>query len=278
MDISGLFTISDFAKFSRTTRDTLLHYDRIGLMEPVLRGENGYRYYSSNMLPAVKVIRTLQKLGMSLEEIKKLKDTRTPRLTVESLEFQIEKIDSKIDDWIRARKLLYTLKNTISSVLSTDITEITIQYLPAEAIVMGDLNDFTRNRAGYAIELEFYQRINDKYPDMDLDYMVWGNFSEERIKNRDWSYPDRFYFNNPEGRDRRPAALYAIGYAIGGYGQGDELYNKMLDYIDKNGFEICGDAYEEYPLNEVCITDSDQYLMRVLITVKEKGAKSPTRR
>jgi len=273
MNDNGHFSISEFAKFSRTTRDTLLHYDRIGLLKPVSRGDNNYRYYSSNMLPVVKVIRILQKLGMSLEEIKALNDKRTPRLAVEQLEHQIERIDSNIDDWNRARKLLYTLKNTISSVLSVDITDITIQYLPAEAIVMGDLNDFTRNKANYAVELEFYQKMQMKYPNMDLDYMFWSNFSEERIKNRDWVHPDRFYFYNPEGHDRRPAGLYAIGYAICGYGQGVELYSKMIDYIDANGFEICGDAYEEYPLNELCVQDNNHYLMRVMITVREKTSR-----
>ena len=273
MTTNGQFSISEFAKYSRTTRDTLLHYDRIGLLEPVSRGENNYRYYSSNMLPVVKVIRTLQKLGMSLDEIREVKDRRTPRLAVEQFELQIAKIDRNIDELTRTRKLLFTLKNTISSVLQADITEISIQYLPAEAIVMGDLNDFSRNRATYAVELEFYQKMSEKYPDMDLNYMVWANFSEERIKNRDWAHPDRFYFHNPEGLDRRPAALYAIGYTICGYGQGVELYGRMCDYIDKNGFEICGDAYEEYPLNEVCVKDVNHYLMRILITVREKGYK-----
>jgi len=250
-----------------------LHYDRIGLLNPILRGDNNYRYYSSNMLPVVKVIRILQKLGMSLDEIKEIKDKRNPRVTVEQFERQIEEIDSNIDYWIRARKLLYTLKSTISSALDVDITEISIQYLPAEAIVMGDLNDFTRNRENHAVELDFYQKMNEKYPDMDLDYMFWANFSEERIKKGDWVHPDRFYFYNPEGHDRRPAGFYAVGYAICGYGQGVELYSKMVDHIDKNGFEICGDAYEEYPLNELCVRDNNHYLMRVLIAVREKVGK-----
>jgi len=45
MPENGMFSISDFAKYSRTTRDTLLHYDRIGLLSPATRGENNYRYY-----------------------------------------------------------------------------------------------------------------------------------------------------------------------------------------------------------------------------------------
>ena len=271
MQDNGLFSISDFAKFSRMTRDTLLHYDRIGLLSPTSRGENNYRQYSGYQLAVVNVIRTLQQLGMTLDEIKKLKDRRTPELTDEVLGHQIEKIDKKIKDWMRARKLLLTIRKTINSVRNLDESKITIQYLPAEAIILGDINDYSQGRTFFDTLLSFYRSISEKYPDQDLNYYVWGNFSEERIKEGDWVGADRFYFHNPEGHDRRPVALYAIGYMRGGYDQGDSLYRKLVDYIDRNGFEICGDAYEEYPLNEVCITESSNYLMRVLITVRQKN-------
>ncbi|MCL2768269.1 MAG: MerR family transcriptional regulator [Synergistaceae bacterium] len=266
----GLFSISDYAKLSRTTRDTLLYYDKIGLLSPESRGENNYRYYSHGQLAVINVIRTLQELGMTLEEIKNLEDQRTPESMDELFSRQIVQIDAKIDNWVRARKLLLTLKKSINSVLKVNEDEITVQFLPAEAIVLGDLNDYSRGRNDYDALLSFYVDISEKYPDMPLNYPVWGFFSEERIKKGDWVWPDRFYFYNPEGYDKKPSALYAIGYTRGGYGQSGDLYFRMIDYINKNGFEICGDAYEEYPLNEVCIPEDKDYLMRVMITVREK--------
>ena len=270
MHESGLFSISDFAKYSRTTRDTLLHYDRTGLLSPLSRGDNKYRYYSSTQLAVVNVIRTLQQLGMTLEEIKALKDRRTPELAAKVFEQQIERIDKKIDEWMRARKLLLTLRSTIHAVSEVDESAITIQYLPAEAIILGDQNDYSCGRTFFDTLLSFYYAMSDKYPEMDLNYSVWGTFTEERIKRGDWVGADRFYFYNPEGHDKRPAALYAIGYMRGGYDQGDALYRRLVDYIEYNGFEICGPAFEEYPLNEVCVTETENYLMRVLITVREK--------
>ena len=49
------------------------------------------------------------------------------------------------------------------------------------------------------------------------------------------------------------------------------LYKHLIDFIEKNGLEICGDAYEEYPLNEICVIEDKDYLMRVMITVREKS-------
>ena len=269
MPESGLLSISDFAEFSRTTRDTLLHYDRIGLLSPVQRGENNYRYYSSSQLAIVNVIRTFQQLGMSLEDIKTLRDHRTPELANMVFEKQIDEIDTKIKEWVSARKLLLTLKKAINSVSNIDERVITVKYLPAEAIVLGDLNDYSRDRTDYDALLSFYRDISLKYPDIDLNYPVWATYSQERLKRRDWTHPDRYYFYNPEGYDRRPASLYAIGYMRGGYNPNHELYEILYEYISKNGYEICGDAYEEYPLNEICATDDRDYLIRVMITVRE---------
>jgi len=270
MPESGLLSISDFAEFSRTTRDTLLHYDRIGLLSPVLRGENNYRYYSSSQLAIVNVIRTFQQLGMSLDDIRALRDRRTPELANMVFERQIDEIDTKIKEWVSARKLLLTLKKAINSVSSIDERAITAKFLPAEAIVLGDINDYSRDRTDYDALLSFYNDISIKYPDLDLNYPVWATFSQDKMKQKNWHHPDRYYFYNPEGYDRRPAAMYVIGYKRGGYGPNDVLYERLYEFIEKHNYEICGDAYEEYPLNEICAIDDTDYLVRVMIMVKEK--------
>ena len=270
MDHEEAFSITDFAKFSRTTRDTLLYYDKIGLLSPMLRGKNNYRYYSSGQLAIVNLIRTFQALGMSLSEVDQLGKTRTPELVDDLYDHQIMRIDEKINEWVRSRKLLLTLKNIIHSVLDVDEKSISVQFMPAEAIVLGELNDYSQGRNDYDALLSFYHSCSAKYPDLDLNYPAWAMFSEERIKQRDWVWPDRYYFINPEGLDRKPAALYAIGYTRGGYGQSSELYERMLAYIDANDLEICGPIFEDYPLNEICVREEENYLLRVQITVRKK--------
>ena len=268
MNDSRLLSVAQFAKRARTNRNTLLYYDKIELLTPVLRGENNYRAYSISQIADINLIRTLQELGMTLADIKMLQDVRTPEIMESVLEKQVKKIDEKIEEWVRAQKLLMTLAKTIRTVRKEKVDKITLQSLPAEAIILGNLNDYSNDRTDYDALHDFYQDAADKYPHLDLNYPVWGVFSEQRIKDGDWKWPDRFYFYNPEGHDKRPAGEYVVGFARGGYGQCDELYKQMLEYIKENNLEICGDVYEEYPLNEVCISDKNNYLIRLLIPVK----------
>jgi len=277
MENNGFFTVNDFAKIARTTKATLLHYDAIGLFSPLLRDEdNKYRYYAIGQLADVNMIRTLQAFGMSLPEIKKLKDSRTPELANEMLTQWLGSVNQKIEEWVSVQRLLMTLRKVIYSVANVNEDAITIESRPAEAIILGDLNDYSNGRDGYSALVSFYDAISKKFLNLDLNYPVWGIFSEERIKRGDWRWPDRYYFYNPAGRDKRPEALYAIGYTRGGYGQSNELYKRMIKFINKRGFEICGNAYEEYPLNEICVSDDTDYLMRVMITVRKKNRNGRT--
>ncbi len=265
----GIFPISKFAKLSRTTRDALHHYDKIGLLSPIARGENNYRYYSSDQLAIVNVIRVLQESGLSLAEIKDLRDRRTPARALDMLARQIGWIDAKIDELIVTRKLFQTLWKGISSAATVDETGIAVRYLPEEAMILGDINDYGGGRNEYDALLAFYRSIEARYLNVDLNYPVWAFYSGDRVRRGEWTRPERYYFINPEGQDRRPAGRYAIGYARGGYGGGDALYRRLTDYIDAHHLEICGGAYEEYPLGDVCVPDEDNYLMRVMIAVRD---------
>jgi DNA-binding transcriptional MerR regulator len=266
----GFFTVSEFAKFSRTTRDILHHYDKIGLLSPVSRGENKYRYYFSGQLVVVNMIRTLQELGMTLSEIKGLLTQRTPERVDELLTQQIEKIDDKITGWVSARKLLFLFQKAIRSAVNVDEDAITIQFLPSDAIILGELNDYSRGKGAFDALSDFYRFLKSRNPDVNLNYPAWGLVTQQQLERLEVGKPERFYLYDPEGHDKRPAGLYAVGYTRGGYGDCRELYQRMLEYIDKHGFEMCGDSYEEYPLNEICISDDSNYLIRVLISVREK--------
>lgn len=266
----GIFTVSEFANLSRTSRERLLNYDKQGLLSPLLRGDNNYRYYSSDQLALIALICTQMEFDVPLAKIKRIKDQRTPENTAAMLEQLRRQTDEKIEDIHRTQQLLATLQETIEEVLKINEDEISVRQLDEAPIVLGNANDFSNGKNDYDALRVFYDDLCEMPEEMTFGYPVWARFSEERIKRGDWIFPDRYYFYSPTGRQTRPGGQYAIGYTRGGYGQTDSLYKRLLDYIGQNKLEICGDIYEEYPLNEVCIADDTNYLIRVMIPVRTK--------
>ena len=46
----GYFTTGEFAKLCNVKKQTLFHYDIIGILNPAITGYKGYRYYSEMQL------------------------------------------------------------------------------------------------------------------------------------------------------------------------------------------------------------------------------------
>ena len=79
--MDALLKAGEFARLCRTTKETLRHYDRIGLLSPTMRGENGYKLYSFMQLVDFALVSALQSAGLSLAEVRDfLEKPESPRL------------------------------------------------------------------------------------------------------------------------------------------------------------------------------------------------------
>lgn len=70
IDKSQLLLSGEFAKLCNTTKETLRHYARVGVLEPVVvDAGNGYKYYSPLQVFDYLLIAALQRSGSSLADI-----------------------------------------------------------------------------------------------------------------------------------------------------------------------------------------------------------------
>ena len=74
---SGLIKISEMASLHGISRQTLILYDKNGLFKPVWVAENGYRYYSVDQVPRLRLICLLKEMGVPLTRIRTLVDDPT---------------------------------------------------------------------------------------------------------------------------------------------------------------------------------------------------------
>jgi DNA-binding transcriptional MerR regulator len=269
MNNEGLISIGEMARYARISRPALIHYDHLGLITPVKRGDNNYRLYSSRQLQSVRLVATLQDIGMPLKDIAKLVRRRTPESIMNLMGKYEAHVGTRIAKLQRTQALMQTLKDAIEDGLAADEDAIEMKRTKEEALLIGPQIDYSDGKSIEEAMLEFYSFCLDYDNSLDLNYPVWGIFSEHRIKNRDWNRPDRFYFRMPGAPNRKPEGLYLIGYTRGYYGNSDALYKRMTAHIEENGLEISGPAYETYPLNEISVVDSNRYLIRVSISVRQ---------
>jgi MerR family transcriptional regulator, copper efflux regulator len=95
--------ISEFARVTGLTRDTVRFYARLGLLQPQTNGKGGrhpYSVFTRKDIQAAEVIRISQSLGMSLKEIAAFnEELREGHLTserrVEIMNAQLARLEAK---------------------------------------------------------------------------------------------------------------------------------------------------------------------------------------
>ena len=74
------FTAGEIAKLSGLSKQTILFYDKKGILKPdYVDPDNGYRYYSADQLDFLDNISMLKEIGLSLDEIRTFMDQRLRR-------------------------------------------------------------------------------------------------------------------------------------------------------------------------------------------------------
>jgi DNA-binding transcriptional MerR regulator len=69
--------ISHIAKQAGVSIDAIRFYERVGVLKPAARSRGGFRLYVADDVSNVKLIRNLQSLGFSLDEIREFLQLRT---------------------------------------------------------------------------------------------------------------------------------------------------------------------------------------------------------
>lgn len=105
--------IKKAAEMFGLTVDTLRYYERVGVIPPVGRNENGYRTYNTNDLNWIYLAKNLRNAGLSVEsliefvQLAQLRETQNVEAAQKQiLEDQLEELDKKIKEMQEVRNLL----------------------------------------------------------------------------------------------------------------------------------------------------------------------------
>ena len=120
--------------------DTLRYYERVGVIPPINRDENGYRNYTKGDLNWIFLAKSLRRAGLSVESLIKFatlaqmhKDSDVKKGQKKILHNQLQEIDEKLKEMNEVRNLLQykidTYDEHIAQFQSGELTEETAEEL-----------------------------------------------------------------------------------------------------------------------------------------------------
>lgn len=93
-----LIKISEIAGMHRISRQTLILYDRKGLLKPAYVNGSGYRFYSADQIPRLRLICLLKEMGVTLAKIKSFFDAPSPSGMLSLIDERKRAAEQKIEE------------------------------------------------------------------------------------------------------------------------------------------------------------------------------------
>lgn len=263
------FTTGEFARILGVKKHTLFHYDKIGLLSPAMKGENGYRYYFVWQMDVFEVIKALQKLGMPLEDIKEYMENRSPERFMAMMEEKEEQIDREIERLKNMKGFVRNEKQNITEALSSRLDTPRLARRREEYLLVSDISGQDERKA--AVEIAEHVRMLEKYHGAmgAVGSICLGKDLEQGIFNRYVKVYTKLEkrVSSPKVTCR-PSGNY-VEMCFRGYDWNMEKPYRLITGFARDMGCLPGQMwYEDLMLDELTVKRNEDYVVKVMVRVE----------
>jgi DNA-binding transcriptional MerR regulator len=271
------FIIGMVAKHYGISKQTLIHYDRIGLLEPSITGENNYRYYNFEDLDKLDLILSLKDAGLSLNDIKSYLVEPSLSESIALLRRQNALLEKRIHKLNKTKSKIDYKINELEKVQELTLdSDIHVKTIEERYILAVDINFEEKSDFAFGLSIQALNNLLESEP----QYFIYGHSIEgvilpaEKITTKQYSHFSKLYifidvYSNHPHEHIVAQAEYVCSYHHGYYTETHSTYERLLNYIDENKYEIIGDALEIPLITAWSAKGEQDYVMEIQIPVKK---------
>ncbi|MGN0166287.1 MAG: MerR family transcriptional regulator [Lachnospiraceae bacterium] len=265
----GLLVTGEFMKLTGVTRNTLIHYDNLGLLKPVRTNTRGDRYYHPFQWYTIILIKAFQTAGIDLRSIKSYLDKSFEEETGENYIMRFAEV-LRIED-----KLSATYKELIRN----------YRYIDKMVYLTNFFDEFNTEDGPVIVKAKNKGSLKINYLDRDLSmssaeyYSMCNKVIFEQYSNlRDGSFPLITHFRK-ENFIKGENSVFAISNFTLGVGN---KYLPECDYYDciavrrvgdiSSVFEAC-DEIRDYMNENMLEPVADINVMTNIFSFNSKGVR-----
>ena len=264
-----LYKIGMFANMNRVTIKTLRYYDEHKLLTPVyVDEENGYRDYAAGQMAQLHRIIALKNMGFSIDDIQKIMNG------AEEKSFLLEKKQEILKEIAILTDKLSQVENYLAKESINLSAPVLIKEIPQATVCT-----MKRRIKSYDALFELMPQMGAQMEMLDckcaqpaycFTHYLEPEYKEEDIlveiceavteKNQDTG--DIVFQVFPK------VPMAACIFHKGSYNTLHKSYAMLLQYIEENGYEICGNIRESYIDGVWNKETENEWLTEIQIPVK----------
>lgn len=273
------FTIGELSKLFNISTTALRYYDEIDLFKPnYINKENNYRYYTVEQFEYLNTIIYLKNLGVSLKEIKETIENANIQGLISLFEKQKQITAKKIEDLNSINKKLENRINNLNNALNFEyLNQIKEIYFEDRLVIVLE----NRMKTLHDFEISIRKLENSLKLDKSSSFFcgqVGFSVSKERLLNRDINseeYDSVFKLIEENIGEQNILTLLPKGTYVcikynGVHKDAPKYYNLLLDYIEKNNYEILDDSVEIQHIDPNLTNNEKEYVNEIQILVNTK--------
>ena len=269
VDKSQYLTTGELAKLMHVTKNTLFHYDKIGLFSPEIVLDNEYRYYSIHQIEVLEAIIMLKELGMSLKEIQAFLSDRTPEKLLELFEKEERILTEKIRLLKDRRQWMEEKSKKVRGYLDKAPDEIFICEKPGRYYLMDAFLDVSESEfAERTAELINFYENNSKSICYEIGYIQYAKDVRRQIY-ANYSNVILLMKHKPGGMSCHfmPAGKYLTTYFKGHWRNIGEAYRKLLAYADEHQITLAEEFLEVYTVDQLMAETVEEYVTEISVRI-----------
>lgn len=273
-----IFSISEFAEACGTTKDTLYHYEKQGILIPATDENNHYRYYSINDFHLFQYIAHLRRLGFSISEIRECVKKRNVQTYLEMMAHSQERCLEEITEAQRrhaiitnAREAAFEFTHILPETPRIEYSEEEYYYITELQVKLNTL-DGIRKLRDHLVTADGMPAISSNLIVFKYNPRISSSFSEE----------NRLYMmtqtSNPKGLPEerlhvKPAGFYLhiffrMNLPDSTTKDREKYYKKMEAYIADHNYKISTDLYCYNRISRFLTDNPKEYLAEFVIGVE----------
>ncbi len=260
------FLAGEMARLHYISKQTLIYYDKIGLLTPCeVDSSSGYRYYALEQCEDLDVILFLKSLGLSLKEIKAYRGEASTKARLRLLENQALEIQKKIDKIHQTRNRLDTMVDYLKSSFKIQPFEKGIRWIEARSAaieIVAPPHDL------YGMELAFKKLYKSARDHHDLCVHRFLFFTE-KADSGDVLFKKVALPVSRGGSEIIEAGYFAYLYHKGPFEALESSHNLLNAYIHESGHRTTGPSIERVIVSSIAVSNESDYLVEIQIPVEK---------
>ena len=274
---SSYFSTGKFAKICNTTKNTLFHYDEIGLLKPSITKSNGYRYYSVDQIYTYDIINLLKNCECSLKEIKDtLNNTDMDTFFI----FIDEKKATLLEQRERIDKAIQLLDQSSTITRTALQGDVNVPYLTErneDTYIVSTLCNASQSLNNQEIATTLNQHFTMCDSLSTVDRFPLGHIILQQTYNCGELHHAFIYSGirtpldeNNEFYSRQQVITKGTYLNIkhkGTYETIGNAYQELLSYIYSNHLSITSDIYEENLISYFATSSEDEHIIHIFVKV-----------